>query len=55
MSTPHRPAARLASRLLPLGMAVASPVLAVEPVNLEAVNVSGTREESVGDLSLIHK
>ncbi|MCF5585701.1 TonB-denpendent receptor, partial [Pseudomonas syringae] len=40
MSTPCRPATRFARRLLPLSMAFASPLLAAEVVNLEAVNVT---------------
>ncbi|MFJ4141674.1 TonB-dependent siderophore receptor [Pseudomonas sp. NPDC089734] len=49
MSSSRRPAARLASCLLPFGMAVTSPLLAAEPVNLDAVKVTGTAEESTPD------
>ncbi|MBX8595982.1 TonB-dependent siderophore receptor [Pseudomonas cichorii] len=49
MSTSRRPAARLVSCLLPFGMAVTSPLLAAETVNLEAVKVSGTAEASSPD------
>ncbi|NVL35279.1 TonB-denpendent receptor, partial [Pseudomonas syringae pv. actinidiae] len=45
MSTPYRPAMHHAWRLLPLGMAVASPLLAAEPLNLDAVNVTGFSEQ----------
>ncbi|RMO81821.1 hypothetical protein ALQ36_05050 [Pseudomonas syringae pv. primulae] len=50
MSTPYRPAMHHAWRLLPLGMAVASPLLAAEPLNLDAVNVTGfSEQESASD------
>ncbi|WP_296255682.1 MULTISPECIES: TonB-dependent siderophore receptor [unclassified Pseudomonas] len=46
MTTPHRPAAGLTRRLLPLSIAFASPWLAAqeaEPLTLDAVKVSGER------------
>ncbi|MCF5622336.1 TonB-dependent siderophore receptor, partial [Pseudomonas syringae] len=46
MSTPCRPATRFARRLLPLSMAFASPLLAAEVVNLEAVNVTGLSDQA---------
>ncbi|RMQ47093.1 Ferrichrome-iron receptor [Pseudomonas cichorii] len=49
MSSSRRPAARLASCLLPFGMAVTSPLLAADPVNLDAVNVSGIADEPTPD------
>ncbi|KOP55243.1 TonB-dependent siderophore receptor [Pseudomonas tremae] len=45
MSASNRPAVRYAWHLLPLGMAVASPLLAAEPISLEAVNVNGFSEQ----------
>ncbi|KPB80553.1 TonB-dependent siderophore receptor [Pseudomonas syringae pv. maculicola] len=45
MSTPYRPAMRHAWRLLPLGMAVASPLMAADPLTLDAVNVTGFSEQ----------
>ncbi len=45
MSTPYRPAMRHAWRLLPLGMAVASQLMAADPLTLDAVNVTGFSEQ----------
>lgn len=45
MNKPRRPAAHLAWRLLPLGMMTATPLLAVEPIKLDAVTVSGVAEQ----------